>query len=223
VDTNACNVGCGGVRFQVEDGEERVIAYCSKMLNKAERNFCVTRRELLAMMRAPEEFHKYVYGREFHLCMDHSALTRILSFKNVEGQSARWIQRLQEYNFNSEQRQGLKHSNANTLPRRPCQEECTHCHKVEEQADVEEVRAITNETAAGCDQAAMGTEQQNDPDLGPNLEEVELGLQSECKDVADRSLTYKSKEMQSKGIKGMIENEDDEGRRKRKGDVRVVI
>jgi hypothetical protein len=52
---------------------------------------------------------------------------------------------------------------------------------------------------------------------------VETGQQSEWKDVADRSPAYNSKEMQSKGTKGMSENEDDEGRVKRKGEVRVVI
>jgi hypothetical protein len=96
MDTGASNVGIIGVLFQVQDGQERVIAYCSKTQNKAERNYCVSRRELLGMVRALEEFHKYLYGNEFHLCTDHSALTRILSFKTVEGQSARWIQPLQE-------------------------------------------------------------------------------------------------------------------------------
>jgi hypothetical protein len=52
---------------------------------------------------------------------------------------------------------------------------------------------------------------------------VETGQQSERKDVADLSPTYKSKEMQSKGMKEMSENEDDEGSVKRKGEVRVVI
>jgi hypothetical protein len=46
---------------------------------------------------------------------------------------------------------------------------------------------------------------------------VETGQQSERKDIADRSTTYISKEMHSKGMKGMSENEDDEGRVKRKG------
>jgi hypothetical protein len=52
---------------------------------------------------------------------------------------------------------------------------------------------------------------------------VETGKQSEWKDVADRSPTYKSKEMQSKSMKEMSENEDDDGRVKRKGEVRFVI
>jgi hypothetical protein len=49
VDTEASNGGIGGVMFQVQDAQERVIAYYRKTLNKAERNYCVTRRDLLAM------------------------------------------------------------------------------------------------------------------------------------------------------------------------------
>jgi hypothetical protein len=97
--TDASNVGVGGVLSQVQDGSERVIAYFSKTLSKAERNYCVTRREFLAIMKTLEHFHKYLYGQQFHLRTDHSALSWLLSFKNLEEQTARWIQRLQGYNF----------------------------------------------------------------------------------------------------------------------------
>jgi hypothetical protein len=61
-----------------------VVAYFSKTLSKAERNYCVTRRELLAIVKTLERFHNYLYGQEFHLRTDHSALTWLLSFKNLE-------------------------------------------------------------------------------------------------------------------------------------------
>jgi hypothetical protein len=63
VDTEGSNVGIGGVLFQVQDRHERIIAYCSKTLNKAEGIYCVTRQELLAMVRALEELHEYLYGK----------------------------------------------------------------------------------------------------------------------------------------------------------------
>jgi hypothetical protein len=62
VDTDTSNFGTGGVLSQMQDGQERIIAYYSKTLNKAERNYCVTRRELLAIVRTLEHFHKYLYG-----------------------------------------------------------------------------------------------------------------------------------------------------------------
>jgi hypothetical protein len=54
--TYTSNVGIGGVLSQVRDGQEHVIAYYSKMLNKAERNYCVTQRELPAIVRTMEHF-----------------------------------------------------------------------------------------------------------------------------------------------------------------------
>jgi hypothetical protein len=99
VDTGASSVGIGGVLSQIQDRQERVIAYYSNTLNKAEINYCITQRELLAIVRTLEHFNKCLYGQEFHLCTDHSAFTWLVSFKNLEGQTACRIQRLQGYNF----------------------------------------------------------------------------------------------------------------------------
>jgi hypothetical protein len=63
VDTDASNVRIGGVLSQEQDGQERVIAYYSKTLNKAERNYCVTRHELLAIVRTMEHFHVSIWTR----------------------------------------------------------------------------------------------------------------------------------------------------------------
>jgi hypothetical protein len=82
--------------------------YYSKTLNKAERNYCVTCRELPATVRTLAHFCKYLYEQEFRLRTEHSALIWLMNFKNPEGQSARWIQHLQEYNFTSEHHQGWK-------------------------------------------------------------------------------------------------------------------
>jgi hypothetical protein len=129
VDTDACNFSIGVIFSQIQDGQEFIIAYYGKTLNKAERNYCVTRRELLAIVRTMEHFHMYLYGQQFHLRMDHSALKWLMSFRNLEGQTASWIHRLQEYNFTSEHRQGRKHNNADALSRRLYQEKFTTLKK----------------------------------------------------------------------------------------------
>jgi hypothetical protein len=73
-------------------------------------------------VRALEHFHKYLYGQEFHLRTDHSPLTWLMSFKNLEGQTTCWIQCLQEYNFTSEHLQNRKQQCRcpflTTMPRR---------------------------------------------------------------------------------------------------------
>jgi hypothetical protein len=99
------------------------VAYLSNTLSKAGKNHCVTRRELLAIVKTAEHFHKSLCGQEFHLCTDHSALTWLLSFRNLEGQTVHWVKRLEEYNFTSEHRRGAitptrMHSQADHVQRK---------------------------------------------------------------------------------------------------------
>jgi hypothetical protein len=51
IDTDASNIGYGGVISQMQDDSERVVSYFSKTLSKAEKNYFVTRRELLAIVK----------------------------------------------------------------------------------------------------------------------------------------------------------------------------
>lgn len=121
LDTDASDIGVGAVLSQVqEDGSERVIAYASRVLTKAERRYCVTRRELLAVVTFVQHFRPYLLGRRFLLRTNHGSLTWLSNFKEPEGQLARWLERLQEYTFTIAHRPGRKHQNADALSRRPC-------------------------------------------------------------------------------------------------------
>ena len=51
LDTDANGFAVGGVLSQVIDGHEKVVAYYSQTKSRPERNFCVTRRELLALVK----------------------------------------------------------------------------------------------------------------------------------------------------------------------------
>jgi hypothetical protein len=74
LDTDASNVAIGAVSSQVQDDEERVIAYASRLYSNAERDYCVTRKELLAVVFFLEHCEQYLLGRQFLVSTDHSAL-----------------------------------------------------------------------------------------------------------------------------------------------------
>ena len=121
LDTDASNLGIGTVLSQVQDDDhERVIAYGSKVLSKPERRYCVTHRELLAVVNFLQHFRPYLLGRHFTLRSDHGSLTWLCNFKEPEGQLARWLEKLQECDFTIVHRPGQRHSNADAFSRLPC-------------------------------------------------------------------------------------------------------
>jgi len=70
------------------DGAEQVICYASRTLTKSERNYCVTRKELLAVVYFLQQFCQYLLSGTFTLRTDHGALTWLQQFKKPEGQLA---------------------------------------------------------------------------------------------------------------------------------------
>ena len=121
LDTDASDYGIGSVLSQIQYSEvigkdvERPISFASKSLTKIQRRYCVTRRELLAVVVFVQHFKQYLLGRKFIIRTDHSALRWIMSFKEPENQMARWLEILSQYDFCVVHRQGSKHGNADFL------------------------------------------------------------------------------------------------------------
>jgi len=85
----------------------------------------------LTIVSSIKSFHHYLYGRKFLIRTDHVSLRWLMSFKELEGQLARWLERLQQYEFKIIHRKGELHRNAG-LSRRPCLDDsCNYCAKVE--------------------------------------------------------------------------------------------
>jgi transposase InsO family protein len=126
LDTDASDTGIGAVLSQIQvdpvTGEEmeRPILFASKSLSKAQRKYCVTRRELLAVVVFCQDFRHYLLGRRFTVRTDHNALRWLLAFRNPSDQMARWLELLSQYNFSIQHRPGVKHGNADALSRYPC-------------------------------------------------------------------------------------------------------
>ena len=131
LDTDASKDGVGAVLSQIQEGKERVIGYYSKTLSPPEKNYCVTRRELLAVVKGMKHFRPYLYGRTFELRTDHASLMWLCRRREPSDQVARWLEALAEFKYTISHRAGPKHGNADGLSRRPCGD-CKQCQRIEE-------------------------------------------------------------------------------------------
>ena len=107
-----------------KDQLEHRVAYFSRTLGKHERNYSITRKELLAAIEGIEQFKCYLYGRQFVLRTDHVAIQLLKNFKEPRGQLALWLERLSAYNFIVQHRSGRKHLNADALSRKTTTDKC---------------------------------------------------------------------------------------------------
>jgi transposase InsO family protein len=119
--TDASNVGVGAILSQSDDqGEEHVIAYASKALNSAQRNYTVTDQELYAVVYGVKQFRCYLLGRPFKIYTDHQALKWLKTMRvnrDLSGRLARYQMFLMEYDFEPYYRKGLSNANADALSR----------------------------------------------------------------------------------------------------------
>lgn len=120
LDTVASDRATGAVLSQTHADGEHVIAYMSKAMNKHEQSYCVTRKELLAVVNALKHFNSYLYGQAVLLRTDNSAVSWVRNLKNPMGQMARWLQEIENYDITVTHRPGSKHTNADAMSRNPC-------------------------------------------------------------------------------------------------------
>ena len=106
---------------------EHLVSYSSRSLTKAERDYCVTRKELLAVVESVKHFRYYVHGQKFHIRTDHAPLHSVLKVKKPEAQLARWIEFLSPFEYEIEYREGQRQTKADAMPRTPCSEGCKWC------------------------------------------------------------------------------------------------
>ena len=86
-------------------------------MNKCERNYNVTEKELLSVVFACNKFRTYILGYSVTVRTDHKSISFLKNCKLSHGRLARWTLVLQEYNINWEYVPGKKNIAADILSR----------------------------------------------------------------------------------------------------------
>ncbi|GFX15135.1 retrovirus-related Pol polyprotein from transposon 297 [Trichonephila clavipes] len=113
--TDASRVGIGAVLNQ----NHRPIAFTSRTLNKAERNYTVTEREFLAVIWALNKFRTYFVVLPVKVITANAALTKLTNGKNLSSRMIRWVLKLSEFNIEWEHHPGAQNVVADVLSRNP--------------------------------------------------------------------------------------------------------
>ncbi len=170
VDCDTSSEGLGAVLSQAHDGKEYVISYASRTLSKAERRYCATRKEMLALVWTIRQFRPYLYGKKFTVRTDHNALKWLCSFHKPEGQVAKWLESLAEYDFIVQHRPRTQHVNTDSLSRLPCKQ-CAW-NAVATPIQNKECRSVSQQTAVGYDYQWTPEEIQSFQPSDPNLAQM---------------------------------------------------
>lgn len=111
--TDASAIAIGSVLSQ----SGRPIAYYSRTLNSAERNYSTIERELLAILDSTKHFRPYLFGKKFTVETDHNPLVWLYKIKEPNSRLLRWKIKLDEFDFDIEYKKGKENKVADALSR----------------------------------------------------------------------------------------------------------
>ena len=113
--TDASSEILGAILIQGPIGQDLPIAYASRTLNNAERNYSTTEKELLAIVWACKQYRPYLYGKKFTIVTDHKSLTWVFNVKDPSSRLLRWRLKLEEFDYLIVYKPGVGNTNAGAL------------------------------------------------------------------------------------------------------------
>lgn len=125
LETDASLFAVGAVLMHEIDGKKCPVAYYSRKLTQAERNYSVHDRELLAIVESMTHWRYLLYGspHAIQVYCDHRNLIWFRAERALTSRHARWAVILSEFKFQLQYMPGTLNPVADALSRRPGWEE----------------------------------------------------------------------------------------------------
>ena len=117
--TDASNHGLGAMLTQPHDDKERMIAYASRSLSSAKRNYSATEKECLAVKWGIWKMRDYLEDYHFTVLTDHQSLKWLEKIDSPSGRLDRWAIELGQWDYEIRYHRGAENHVADALSRQP--------------------------------------------------------------------------------------------------------
>jgi len=121
LETNASDFTVGACLYQIKNEQQRLIAYWSRKLSGPEERYEVHDKELLAIVKALQDWRPYLAGikKPIQIYTDHKNLRNFATTKQLNQQQVRWAEQLADYEFQIHYKKGNENGEADALSRQP--------------------------------------------------------------------------------------------------------